>query len=318
MSDYLQADISALKRERQKSLFVKCSIVFACLYLLLAWNAQNILADNAIGLFPTFEQSQIDSINFVERVVDLAKEIVPYPIRQDGQLLGVFNWTWSLLSDHAVAAVLFTLAIALMSVLLSASLAYSIALLDKVARLYVSQGDMTEKSYIGTILKQLIGLLLKSLAVLLIFMRAIPDLIWAYIFLSILGPSCWTAVIALTIHNTGILARIGQDIIRNARYPSLAPLQNAAVSNRLLVVLSILPEIFSKLLIHVFYRWETCFRDAVVVGMVGLPTLGFWIFQDAWPKFRYDEMLFYTVISVVVIYFIEYLSQSSRRHLKLK
>jgi len=39
----------------------------------------------------------------------------------------------------------------------------------------------------------------------LILLRAIPEYVWAFLLLAMLGPSAWPAVLALAIHNSGIL-----------------------------------------------------------------------------------------------------------------
>jgi hypothetical protein len=42
-------------------------------------------------------------------------------------------------------------------------------------------------------------------------LRAIPEYIWAFLLLAMLGPSAWPAVLALAIHNSGILGKLGAD-----------------------------------------------------------------------------------------------------------
>lgn len=312
------AEIKLLKSNRPKSVFLTGSAVAACLYLLLVWKADFFLGSNAEGLFPNFSTAEISLFDYGTRLRDFAVEVVPYPVREGQQLVSVIDWAWSLFVEHAFEAACFTVCIALLSVILAASLGYLSVLLEAAAKLRLEQIETGTRLAAKAYLSALIHLASNSLTGLLVLMRAVPDLIWAYVLLSVLGPTCWTAIAALAIHNCGILGRIGRDVIYNASYSSLQALRYSGADNCSLVVFSMLPEIFSKLLIHVFYRWETCLRDAVIVGMIGLPTLGFWIFQDAWPKFRYDEMMFYIVLSFMLISAIEGVSHFSRRFLRIK
>ena len=309
------------ERQHPESRFLKASAIIACLYLLITWNAELFLGNTAEGLFPTFSSfstAQHESAGFGARLLDFAGEIVPFPVREGEPISSVVEWAGSLFVDYALEAAGFTLCIALLSVLLAAAFAYSSVLLEAAVKLRLEQAYKPKALATGIGLKTLVRAGSSCLTGLLVLMRAVPDLIWAYIILSVLGPTYWTAIAALAIHNCGILGRIGRDIIHNSSYRSLEALRNSGASSTSLVVFSMIPELFSKFLIHVFYRWEMCMRDAVIVGMIGLPTLGFWIFQDAWPKFRYDEMMFYILLSVLLIACIESISRSSRRLLGSK
>lgn len=315
-SKALASEISALKRARPKAIFLKCSLLLTVLYITFIWNAHFIFGQKVDGLVPTLAiMWRSDSTNYEERVIQFFTEIVPYPVRQDRPLSESIAWAWSLLNDHALEAAVVTTCIALISVLLAAGIGFSGALLQMGANLRTQkEGSGTGYSG-GSLVNGLFDITSRTWSVLLIIMRAVPDLIWAFIILPILGPTPWTAIAALGIHNAGILGRLGRDLIRDARYPSLGPLQNIGTSASHLVLVSVLPAVFQKFLVHGFYRWESCLRDAVIVGMIGLPTLGFWIFQEAWSKFRYDEMMLYIVLSLSLVLIIETLSQSTRRYL---
>ena len=59
------------------------------------------------------------------------------------------------------------------------------------------------------------------------------------------------------------------------------------------------PAVFSRFLIYFFYRWETCVKDATVLGMLGLLTLGKLIVLA--KGFFWDEMFFYILLAASVI-----------------
>jgi len=76
----------------------------------------------------------------------------------------------------------------------------------------------------------------------------------------------------------------------------------------------ILPEGFNRFLIYFFYRWETCVKDATVLGMLGLLTLGKLI---ALAKgFFWDEMFFYVLLGASVILLGDLFSTYLRRRLR--
>ncbi len=48
--------------------------------------------------------------------------------------------------------------------------------------------------------------------------------------------------------------------------------------------------LLGRFLVFFFYRWETCVREATVLGFVGVGSLGLFI-QDARARDLYDEMM---------------------------
>ena len=70
-------------------------------------------------------------------------------------------------------------------------------------------------------------------------------------------------------------------------------LQRALGASRLkILIFGLFPMVFPRFLVFFFYRWETCIRDATVLGTLGIASLGYWI-QDAHVRqFYNDEMMF--------------------------
>jgi phosphonate transport system permease protein len=50
----------------------------------------------------------------------------------------------------------------------------------------------------------------------------------------------------------------------------------------------------------VFVRWETCIREATVVGLLGVVSLG-WFIRDARSRTHYDEMVALIVVGALLI-----------------
>ncbi len=134
----------------------------------------------------------------------------------------------------------------------------------------------------------------------MIFVRAIPEYIWAFLFLAVLGPLAWPLVLALAVHNTGILGRLGAEVVENTESPPLAALSGLGANRSQLVLSAFFPLAFSRFLLFFLYRWETCVREATVLGMLGISSLGFWI-QDARARNHYDEMFFLILLGGILV-----------------
>lgn len=50
-----------------------------------------------------------------------------------------------------------------------------------------------------------------------------------------------------------------------------------------------------KWLLYFFYRWESCIREATVLGMLGISSLGFWV-RETRARDWHDEMLLFVLL----------------------
>ena len=145
----------------------------------------------------------------------------------------------------------------------------------------------------------------------LIFLRAIPEYVWAFLLLALLGPSSWPLVLALALHNGGILGKLSAEVIEDLPPTVLRAMAAAGATRLQIVVAGALPLALPRLLLFFFYRWETCVREATVLGMLGIGSLGYWI-MDARARNFYDEMLFFVLIGALLVMLGDLLSALAR------
>ena len=149
----------------------------------------------------------------------------------------------------------------------------------------------------------------------LIFVRAIPEYVWAFLFLAMLGSKAWPAVLALALHNTGILGKLGSEVVENVEPAVPKALRGLGSLRTQIAVLGMFPVVFTRFLLFFCYRWETCVREATVLGMLGFASLGYWI-ADARARDRYDEMLFFILLGAVLVLLGDVVSALTRRFLR--
>ena len=136
---------------------------------------------------------------------------------------------------------------------------------------------------------------------LLIGLRAIPEYVWAFLLLALFGPTAWPAVLALALHNAGILGRLGAEAVENVE-PRLPRALRAAGASRLQIAsVALAPAVLSRFLLYFFYRWETCVREATVLGTLGIVSLGYWI-EDARTRGQPDTLLFFVLLGLGLVW----------------
>ncbi len=107
------------------------------------------------------------------------------------------------------------------------------------------------------------------------FVRAIHELFWALIFIQCFGLSPLTGLLAIALPYAGTLAKIyGELYEETSPHPRAHLLHSRSLSAFLYTTL---PLAWPALRHYTRYRFECALRSTVVLGFVGLPTLGFYL-----------------------------------------
>ncbi|MGI4778927.1 MAG: PhnE/PtxC family ABC transporter permease [Janthinobacterium lividum] len=109
---------------------------------------------------------------------------------------------------------------------------------------------------------------------LLMLLRAIPEIVWALLFVRALGLGPAAGVLALAITYGGMLGKVYAEILESTdTRPARALLEGG--SGRLAALCyGLLPHTGQELVSYTVYRWECAVRASVVMGFVGAGGLG--------------------------------------------
>ncbi len=149
----------------------------------------------------------------------------------------------------------------------------------------------------------------------LVLLRGIPVYVWAFLLLGIMGIGAWTAVVALAIHNAGILGRLFAEGIENLPPATAQRARAEGAARSALWVWTLRPQLEARSWIYVFYRFETCVRESTVLGLLGLNSLG-WFIQDARAGQRLDEMWAFVLLGSGIIVASDLMSHEIRTRLR--
>ena len=108
----------------------------------------------------------------------------------------------------------------------------------------------------------------------LVLLRSVPELVWALLFVRIVGLGPTAGVLAIALTYCGMLGKVYAEILESSdTHASDTLLRNG--SGRLAALLyGALPESASELVSYTVYRWECAIRGSVVMGFVGAGGLG--------------------------------------------
>lgn len=135
------------------------------------------------------------------------------------------------------------------------------------------------------------------------FMRAIHELIWAWLFVASVGLTPFAAILALAIPYGGTLGRIYADILNDVAKEPIKALRASGASRLQLLIYGYLPMAKIDMISYTMYRFECAVRSSTIMSFVGLGGLGFQI-QLALQDLNYNRvwtfMFFLTVLVVLI------------------
>lgn len=144
--------------------------------------------------------------------------------------------------------------------------------------------------------------------------RAIPDLIWALLFVSAIGLGSVAGILALAISYVGILGKMYADIFDEVDMGPLEALYSSGASRIQLTCLGILPQALPNLLSYTLYSFECCIRSASILGFVGGGGIGYEISLSV-RLFKYGQVCTLMFAMIVALLSIDLASRYLRKAL---
>ncbi len=109
---------------------------------------------------------------------------------------------------------------------------------------------------------------------LLTLLRAIPEIVWALLFVRALGLGPGAGVLALAVTYGGMLGKVYAEILESGDTRPARALLEAGSSRTGALLYALVPGNAQELASYTVYRWECAVRASVVMGFVGAGGLG--------------------------------------------
>jgi len=212
--------------------------------------------------------------------------------------------------DGLLWAVIETIAISIVGIVLAVCLAIPLAIAG------TSNVTHTGPMYTGTSrVRRFSGHLLQRLTRgILSFLRAVPDLVWGFLFVTAVGLGPFAGVLALGIHNAGVLGKIYADFLEDTD-PAPAEAVYSTGATRLQTVFhGIVPQLTPTLVSYTLYRWECAIRAATILGFVGAGGIGYYLTVTI-TRLQYQKLVTAIIAVFVLVVAADYLSARLRRKL---
>jgi phosphonate transport system permease protein len=145
-------------------------------------------------------------------------------------------------------------------------------------------------------------------------LRAVPEVVWGLVLVSLISVGPAAGVVALGLHSAGVLGKLYAESLENVRVEALRAIEATGATRLSAACFAALPLAFAPMTVHSLFRLEWNFRAATVVGMIGAGGIGGALYE-AQQLFFYREMMAYILITWIVVSASDLLGQRLRQRM---
>ena len=130
--------------------------------------------------------------------------------------------------------------------------------------------------------------------------RAVPDLVWALLFVTAVGLGPFPGALALAVHSVGMLGRLFAEVIEDMDMGPVEALTLTGASRMQVFTHAVVPGVLPSLLGIALYRFDENLRSSLVLGFVGAGGIGF-LLLTAMNLFQYQTVAFLLIVTFALV-----------------
>jgi len=145
--------------------------------------------------------------------------------------------------------------------------------------------------------------------------RAVPDLVWALLFVTAVGLGPFPGVLALSVHSIGMLGRLFAETIEDIDMGPVQALTITGASPVQVVTHAIVPGLLPSLIGISLFRLDENVRSSLVLGFVGAGGIGFLILT-AMNLFQYRQVATLLILMYALVLVVERVASTIRARIR--
>lgn len=142
--------------------------------------------------------------------------------------------------------------------------------------------------------------------------RSVNEIVYAMLFITAVGLGPFAGVLALFIHNLGVIAKLFSEAVEAIEPGPIEGIRATGAHSLAEVVYGVIPQVIPLWLSTALYRFESNVRSAAVVGVVGAGGVGM-LLWDAIRSFDYSRTSAILLIIIVVVMGLDMISGRIRK-----
>ena len=145
-------------------------------------------------------------------------------------------------------------------------------------------------------------------------MRVLPSLIWALIFVIVVGIGPLAGVLAMTMYTVGYLGKLQYEALEGVSKEPLEVARTMGLPRWQVARFFAIPEASNALLSQMLFMFEYNVRHGSVIGLVGAGGIGWYMNHYLSPFQQYDKVLALIIVLYFVVVTIDQISLRVRRN----
>jgi len=141
--------------------------------------------------------------------------------------------------------------------------------------------------------------------------RGVDALIWALIFINVVGLGPFAGVLAIAVSDMGVLAKLFAEAIENSDKDQIEGVRSTGAKRIQILRFGILPQVLPVILSNSLYYFESNTRSATILGVVGAGGIGLQL-ADRIRINNWDEVGFLVIMILVTVALIDTFSREIR------
>jgi len=142
--------------------------------------------------------------------------------------------------------------------------------------------------------------------------RAVPDLVWALLFVTAVGLGPFPGALAQSVHSVGMLGRLFAEVIEDMDMGPVEALSLTGANRMQVFTHAVVPGVLPSLLGISLYRLDENLRNSLILGFVGAGGLGFQLLT-AMNLFQYKTVSLLLIMTFLLVMAMERVSAALRR-----
>jgi len=150
--------------------------------------------------------------------------------------------------------------------------------------------------------------------IILNLLRSIPPLLYALIFIAMVGLGPFPGVVGLVLHCIGALGKYFSEAIENVNPSIVESTKSTGATFTQVILFAIIPELKPLFLGYILYYFEYCIRTSTILGLVGAGGIGFELLIKI-RLFQYKETLAILITMVAIVTVVDIISFTIRKRM---
>ena len=149
---------------------------------------------------------------------------------------------------------------------------------------------------------------------LLIVLRSVPELVWALVFVRVVGLGPTAGVLAIALTYAGMLGKVYTEILESGEAHATQSLMRNGSGRLQAFSYGLLPQNAAELTSYTVYRWECAIRSSAVLGFVGAGGLGQQL-DNSMKMFKGSEVATLLLVFMLLVWLADKTSSWLRKQL---